>query len=81
MKKHKINIESKIVTVDLSNKDDDYISLTDIARFKDAEATGIIIANWLSTKYTIQFIGAWEQLHNQNFNVMEFNNIKNEAGS
>lgn len=36
------------------------------------------IALRLSAKYTIQFIGAWEQLHNQNFNVMEFNNIKNE---
>jgi len=40
-----------------------------------------VIANWLSTKYTIQFMGAWEQIYNPHFNVMEFNNIKNEAGS
>lgn len=52
-----------------------------MAKFKNREATGIVIANWLSTKYTIQFIGAWERVHNSNFNVMEFNNIKNEAGS
>lgn len=81
MKKHKINIENKIITVNLSDKDDDYISLTDIAKYKNPESTGIVIAHWLSTKYTIQFIGAWEQLHNPLFNVTEFCNIKNEAGS
>ncbi|MEF3692140.1 MAG: KilA-N domain-containing protein [Candidatus Moraniibacteriota bacterium] len=81
MKKKKIEINNQLISVNLSDKEDDYISLTDIARFKDAESTGIVIANWLSTKYTIQFIGAWEQLHNPNFNVMEFHNIKNEAGS
>jgi len=37
---------------------------TNIAKFKDPEATGIVIAHGLSTKYTIQFIGAWERLHN-----------------
>jgi len=51
-----------------------------MAKFKDHEATGLVIAHWLSTKYTIQFIGAWEKLHNVNFNVTEFNNIKNEGG-
>jgi hypothetical protein len=76
MKKHKITIENKIVAVDLSKGDEDYISLTDIAKFKDPESTGIVIAHWLSTKYTIQFIGAWEQLHNPFFNVTEFDNIK-----
>ncbi len=81
MKNKKIEIGSQLITVNLSERENDYISLTDIARFKDTEATGIVIANWLSRKYTIQFIGAWEQLHNPNFNVIEFNNIKNEAGS
>ena len=65
----------------IQKDNEDFISLTDMAKFKDAEATGIVIANWLSTKYTIQFMGAWEQVHNQSFNVMEFNNIRNEAGS
>jgi len=49
-----------------------------MAKFKDREATGIVIANWLSTKYTIQFMGAWEQVHNPRFNVMEFNNIRSD---
>jgi len=65
----------------IKKNEEEFISLTDMAKFKDREATGIVIANWLSTKYTIQFIGAWEQFHNSNFNVMEFNNIRNEAGS
>jgi KilA-N domain len=65
----------------IKDNEEEYISLTDMAKFKDREATGIVIANWLSTKYTIQFMGAWEQVHNPNFNVMEFHNIKNEAGS
>ena len=81
MKKQKIKIGEREISVALAERENDYISLTDIARFKDSEATGIIIANWLSTKYTIQFIGAWERLHNPIFNVMEFHNIKNEAGS
>jgi len=59
----------------IKNKNEEYISLTDMAKFKDREATGIVIANWLSTKYTIQFMGAWEQVHNQDFNVMEFNKV------
>lgn len=81
MKKQKINIENKEITIRLSANENDYISLTDIARFKDPEATGVVIANWLSAKYTVQFMGAWEQMHNPDFNVIEFHNIKNNAGT
>jgi hypothetical protein len=76
----KINTLGLQITI-IKNREEDYISLTDMAKFKDKELTGIVIANWLSTKYTIQFMGAWEQVHNPSFNVMEFNNIKNEAGA
>lgn len=58
----------------------DYISLTDMAKFKGSD-TGLIISHWLTTKYTIQFMGGWEQLHNPNFNVTEFRNIRNEVGT
>lgn len=64
-----------------SQKEEDFISLTDIAKYKNAEATGLVISHWLSTRYTIEFMGLWEQLHNPNFNVTEFGNIKNNAGS
>lgn len=77
----KIIVQGSQIGIILHKGDDDFISLTDMAKFKDRNATGIVIAHWLSTKYTIQFIGAWERLHNPNFNVTEFGNIKNEAGS
>ena len=75
-----IDVKGTAVTV-LRQKEDDYISLTDIARHKNPDATGLVISHWLSTRYTIEFMGLWEKLHNPDFNVTEFRNIKNEAGS
>jgi hypothetical protein len=80
-KTKKITIQGSQISIILNKENDDFISLTDMAKFKNRETTGIVIANWLSTKYTIQFMGAWEQMHNPSFNVMEFNNIKNEGGT
>jgi hypothetical protein len=51
-----------------------------MAKFKNAEATGVVISHWLSTRYTIRFMGIWEQMNNPDFNVTEFGNIKNESG-
>ena len=76
----KIFIQNKEIAVKISKDGDDYISLTDMAKFKDYRAA-VVISNWLSTKYTIQFIGGWEQMHNPTFKVMEFNDFKNDAGS
>jgi hypothetical protein len=76
----KITIQDKIISVKLSKDGDDYISLTDMAKFKDY-MSGVVIQNWLTTKYTVQFIGGWEQLHNPNFNVLEFQYIRNEVGT
>lgn len=59
---------------------DDYISLTDIAKYRSYDS-GVVISNWLSTKYTVQFMGAWEQIHNPSFNLIEFHKIKNETGT
>jgi hypothetical protein len=70
----------EIAVSSAKQNDKDYISLTDMAKFKTYRS-GIVISNWLTTKYTAQFMGAWEQLHNPNFNVMEFHNIKNEIGT
>jgi len=62
-------------------RQDDYISLTDMAKHKNAQATGLVISHWLSTRYTVEFMGAWEKLHNPDFNVTEFSNIRNQSGS
>jgi hypothetical protein len=75
-----IKIQNIDISVKTSKTGDDFISLTDMARYKDYKE-GIVISNWLTTKYTIQFMGAWEQVHNPNFNVMEFHNIRNEVGT
>jgi len=79
-KKSTINVQGTAIAI-LSNRKDDFISLTDIAKHKNAEATGLVISHWLSTKFTIEFMGIWEQMHNPDFNITEFSNIKNEAGS
>ena len=80
VKSKKIIVQGSSIGIILHIGDGVFISLTDMAKFKPYDS-GIVIANWLSTKYTIQFMGAWEKLHNPNFNLMEFNKIKSEAGT
>ncbi len=75
----KIIVLSKEVTIKTVHEDD-YISLTDIARFKDAERTDYIIFNWMRNRNTIEFLGIWEQLNNPGFNPIEFDGIRNQAG-
>jgi hypothetical protein len=58
----------------------DYISLTDVAKFKDAENPRYIIQNWMRTKNTVEFLGIWELLNNDGFNRVEFEAVRNEAG-
>ena len=71
-----LNKEIKLYTV----RDEDYISLTDIARYKDSERTDYIIQNWLRNRNTIEFLGIWEHLNNPDFNPIEFDGIRNQAG-
>ena len=63
----------------LLHKQEDYISLTDMAKHKNPDTTGIVISHWMRTGYTLNFLGAWEQLHNPDFNVTDFGNIKMES--
>ena len=59
--------------------DEDYISLTDLARYKNPIEPSGVIKKWLSNYNTIDFLGLWEELSNENFNSAEFSRIKNEA--
>ncbi len=79
-KKQKIEIKGSEITI-VKSDNEDYISITDIAKHKNAESTGLVISHWMSTRYTIEFMGLWEKMHNPDFNVTEFRNIKNESGS
>ena len=72
----------KIIVLDQEihiNKDD-YFSLTDIAKYKNPEDPRFVIQNWMRRIDTIQYIGLWEQLNNPNFNRVEFDTYRSEAG-
>ncbi len=64
-----------------SQNNEDFISLTDMARYRDAERTNYIIQNWLRTRNAIDFCGLWEQINNPNFKGIEFDAFKTESGS
>ncbi|MCK9373293.1 MAG: KilA-N domain-containing protein [Sulfuricurvum sp.] len=59
---------------------EDYISLTDIAKYKDGSEANDIIRNWLRNRNTIEFLGIWEQLYNPDFKPVEFDGFRKEAG-
>ena len=74
-----IEVEGTLVRVTLTN-DEGYISLTDIARYKDSNRTDYIISNWFRNRDTLEYLGIWEEIHNPDFNPIEFDGIKKEAG-
>lgn len=74
------NKEITVLEKEIHINKDDYFSLTDIAKYKNPEAPADVVKNWLRRKDTIEFIGLWEKLNNPNFNVVEFDQFKTEAG-
>ena len=74
---HANGIDIGIYTQDFQNE---FISLTDIARYKSDEPKDVI-KNWMRSKDTIEFLGLWEKLHNNNFKGVEFDSFRNQAGS
>jgi len=77
MAKNKIiNIEEHPIAI-VSHNNEDYISLTDMAR---SQLGDVIIIKWLSLKNTIEYLGEWEAIYNAVFNYTEFGTIKNTAG-
>jgi hypothetical protein len=76
-KKSIIEVQGTDITI-LAREHGDYISLTDMVR--NFEGGGALIEQWLKNKDTVLFLGVWEQLHNPDFNSLEFEGIRNEAG-
>ena len=74
-----INVKGTEITI-FEGEQSDFISLTDIARHKDASNTDDIIKNWLRNRNTIELLGFWEQLYNPNFKPVEFDGFKKQAG-
>jgi hypothetical protein len=73
-----INVKGVIINVKELNREE-YISLTDIAKYKDSR-TDILISNWLRNRMTLEFLGLWEKINNPNFNPIEFDGIRNKSG-
>lgn len=83
LKKHvkeTIHAKGLDIAIYTDNFLDEFISLTDIARYKSDEPKDVI-KNWMRSKDTIEFLGLWELLHNENFKGVEFDSFKNQAGS
>ena len=68
----------QVYTEDFKN---DYISLTDIAKYKNKEEPNVVVANWMRNYNTIEYLGIWEELNNPEFNPLEFEGYLKEAGS
>jgi len=76
----KINAKDTEISVILQEADDDFISLSDIAKYKNANYPSEVIQNWMRNRSTVEFLGLWERIHNHNFNYLEFEVIDGEAG-
>jgi hypothetical protein len=75
----KINVLDSVITVSSYNEAD-YICITDIAKYKNTATTDDLIRNWLRNRNTVEFLGIWEQLNNPDFNPVEFDGIRMQAG-
>ena len=76
----KITINNTQITI-VSRNENDFISLTDMANAKESESRAAdIIKNWIRNRYTLEFIGTWEIIHNPDFKVVEFDHFKSRAG-
>ncbi|MCQ2078161.1 MAG: KilA-N domain-containing protein [Bacteroidaceae bacterium] len=80
MKKNIIQANGYDIEVSYGGDEGDFISLTDIAKYKTTENPGYVIQNWMRNRNTVRFLGLWERFHNPNFNCIEFEAIENEAG-
>ena len=75
-----INANGTEISVLLQGNENDYICLTDMARYKDRQRTNYIIQNWMRSRSTIEYLGVWEQLHNPSFKSIEFDAFRSQSG-
>lgn len=75
-----IDVKGLTIRGKLSSKGDDYISLTDIAKYEDEDNPRYIIQNWMRNRSTVDYLAIWEELHNPNFNRVEFEAVTKNAG-
>lgn len=81
IKKEQISAKGFTIQVYTEDFRNDYISLTDIARYKNMHEPKDVVKNWLRVRDTIEFLGLWETIHNPNFKGVEFDSFRKEAGT
>ena len=74
---HAKGIDIGIYTKDFENE---YISLTDIAKYRNDNDPRFVIQNWMRNRNTVEFLAVWEELHNPDFNSVQFDAVRSEAG-
>ena len=74
-----IEVQGTAITI-LAGQQDDFISLTDIAKHKEPDRTDHVIQNWMRNRDTVEFLGVWERLNNTGFKPLEFEGFRNRAG-
>ncbi|HHU21187.1 MAG TPA: KilA-N domain-containing protein [Acholeplasma sp.] len=80
-KKEKISAKGFLIAVYTEDFKNDYISLTDIARYKNQKEPKDVVKNWLRMRDTIDFLGLWETIHDPNFKGVEFDSFRQQAGT
>ena len=79
--KETINVNNISISILSNDNINDFISLTDLARYKNSEFPKDVVKNWMRNRSTIEFLGLWEMLHNPNFKGVDFDTFVNAAGS
>ncbi len=74
---HAKGIDIGIYTTNFENE---FISLTDIAKYRNEDAPRFVIQNWMRNRNTLEFLGVWEELYNPDFNRVQFEAVKNKVG-
>ena len=68
------------ISIYTTNFESEFISLTDIAKYRNEDDPRFVIQNWMRNRNTIEFLGVWEELHNPSFNRVQFEAVRNQAG-
>ena len=76
----KIDVQGKEITI-ISREREDYLSLTDIAKYRNDSEPFAVINNWMRSRSAIELLGLWEKLSNPDFKPLEFERFRNDAGS
>jgi len=76
-KKETVIVQGTEIAV-LTHRQDDYISLTDMAKHKNPEIPGTVISHWMSTVFSVNYMGLWEKMNNPDFNLTGFSEVKNQ---